>query len=283
MAFFDAGDYIENDLFESLLPYMEKNIHFIDFPYFVQTNYDCRYPVINKCEKNKVFSKDYIDKEILPIYLNIRENMNNLALNFVWRIIYLKKIIDDNNILFDESVRKWEDREFIIEYLDYCNSLVFTDKPMYTYICEDTQDHLATKYYSTLLTECIDKISKREILFKESYNFNGNYYISYIINVFIDRLIEMSNNESQKSLYNHLDNFVNDDFVISIFLRYRGDDKRIKKTKKYVLQKDIKSLLVQIEKINAMKNKKSLKSILILFYQKYKNKLYNIKNKFTKI
>lgn len=271
LSFIDAGDYVDLSMYEKLLPFVEKDIDLIEFPYYVRSN-EKNIPVINNCVKKKVLQKSFIEDEFLPCLLNLKDNVNNIALNFAVRILYKKSILKNNNILFNEKVRKWEDRDFIILYSNCCNSLVFFDSPLYYYICDDSQEHLSMKYYSSLLEECIISCKNREKRFKDKYSFSSVYYLTHILNVFISRFFELIDHEEKFTVKEYIRKFIEDDFVKSIFDRSEKNinDKRLLN---YVSSyKKIDDFYLCLLKDKKSINKNNLKYKILQFTSRVKHK-----------
>lgn len=272
LSFIDAGDYVDLSMYEKLLPFVEKDIDLIEFPYYVRSN-EKNNPVINNCVKKIVLQKSFIEDEFLPCLLNLKDNVNNIELNFAFRILYKKSILENNNLLFNEKVRKWEDRDFVILYSSFCNSLLFFDSPLYYYICDDSQDHLSMKYYSSLLEECIISCKNREKRFKDKYSFTSVYYLTHILNVFIGRFLELIDHEEESTVKEYIRKFFEDDFVKSIFDRAENvvEDKRLLK---YIDSYDnIEDFYLCLLKDKKHINKVNLKDRIIQFASKVKHKL----------
>ena len=53
---------------------------------------------------------------------------------FAWNKIYVKRIIDDHNLRFDENRKFAEDVPFVIEYSKYLDSFVLIDRQLYFYL-----------------------------------------------------------------------------------------------------------------------------------------------------
>jgi hypothetical protein len=231
---------------------------------------------MNTYEKNHIFDKSFINNKMLPFFLNLENNINNLVLAFLWRLLFKKSIIDKNNLAFNGAVRKWEDREFVLNYLNCCNTVVFTDIPLYTYICDDSQEHLATKYYPSLLRECVNKLKKRENTFSDKFSFLSKYYLSYSLNVFIERFYELSDYENENTVKNYIANFFENKFVQSIFTRYTelyNDDKRLSQYSCYVINNDMKSFYDFLVKDKRSRNKIKMKDKILQFAIKCKHKI----------
>ena len=91
------------------------------------------------------YEKDIILTQIIPSMIGISyqklyqwfEGLNlqkNQEFPSVWRAIYSKKIIDDNNLLFTENIKMGEDLLFNWEYLAYAPDIYVCDTKYYHYV-----------------------------------------------------------------------------------------------------------------------------------------------------
>lgn len=198
ISFIDAGDYVELNLYESLLPYVDEGIDLIDFPFYTE-NSNGRFPSVNKVEKNKVFGRDFIEQEMLPCMLNVEDNpvVNDPPICFVWKYLFKKSIIDKNNILFDERRRKWEDKGFVLKFADSSDTIVFYDKPLYTYLCIDSGEHLSSSYFRNLVFLIIEQREEYINKYGKRYQFETDYYMKNSLSTIVARVEEIVANETE--------------------------------------------------------------------------------------
>ena len=111
--------------------------------------------------------------------------------------MFKKSIIERNGILFDERRRKWEDKGFIVKYIDCCDSIVFYDKPLYSYVCLGTGDHLSASYFRELVFLIIEQREEYIKKYGERYSFDTDYYINNSISTIVARIEDIVVHEEE--------------------------------------------------------------------------------------
>ena len=290
VSFIDAGDYVELNLYESLLPYINENIDLIDFPFYTE-NRNGRFPSINKVEKNKVFGRDFIEQEMLPCMLNVEDNpiINNPPICFVWKYLFKKTIIDENGIQFDERRRKWEDKGFIVKYVDCCDTIIFYDKPLYTYSCLGVGDHLSSSYFRELALLIIEQREEYINKYGKRYQFETDYYMNNSLSTIMARVKEIVANETEKDAKELINEIYSKAFVQKVaqwsfkddngLLLYQNKIKNNDVDGTYLLMKEQieqkKNSVAQDKKAGLFKRaKQKVKRILHHLYNKMKSKNY---------
>lgn len=275
ISFVDAGDFVESNLYESLIEYL--GLDAIYFSYYVTNNLSEKFEVHNKIRENKKFDRKYIIDEILPCLLNLKENDNNYVLNFSVMILYKKSIINDYNLKYDENVKKWEDREFIMQYISKCNDGIFIDKCLYNYVCSTDESHLSLVYYPNLVFETIDHIKERKNFFSDLYSFNSPYYYNHLAKTFLNLCIDIINNEDKSNAINIIEQVRKDTAVCEIFRNWQVEDITLHEVKCSFLNSDIFELYDELNKykiyMEKVKNKKTMKQRIKALLSKIKHKL----------
>lgn len=93
------------------------------------------YNDVNSRQEKKVYSEnsvDLLDSNAVP-YLQDKWLFNTL-----WNKIFLKKIIDDNFIRFEESFSMGEDLDFVLQYVKHVNGYKVINEPLYTYFVRNS-------------------------------------------------------------------------------------------------------------------------------------------------
>ena len=132
--------------------------------------------------------------------VNISNDTNKFIFPFVWNKLFKASIIKDNNIRFNEELRQWEDRPFLVQFLHKINSVIFYDKCFYNYT---SRDHisLSGKYNQNEFKTILYTFNLYEELFGDIYDFNQEYAIKYKIKTIsntINKIIH-SNEENKKN------------------------------------------------------------------------------------
>lgn len=155
ILFIDSDDYVENNyintFMECLLKYPKS---FIVCGYI---NDDMKY---NQTKTNIVLSENQF--EIGDIKDLLVKLFNHNLLQQLWNKVFIKEIIDRNNIAFDETINVGEDFKFILDYLKYSNELcklVMINKPLYHYM-RDQSDSLMYNINYVHYSVAIENIEK---------------------------------------------------------------------------------------------------------------------------
>ena len=120
IGFVDSDDYIEKEMYESLIDVLNKNKN-LDYIYC--DIYDAEKINNHSREDYKIISKIEKIEAIFPFNASI------------WNGIFSRKIINENNIRFDENYFFAEDLIFLIQYLDKSsNKIIHFEKKLYHYV-----------------------------------------------------------------------------------------------------------------------------------------------------
>ena len=130
---------------------------------------------------------------VIPSLVNIREDKEYFIYPFVWNRLFKLSIIMKNNIRFNESLRQWEDRPFLVEYLSKCNSIIFSDKAFYNYINRNRTDSLSKKYNPNEFQTILWTFNLYMKCFGDIYDFYKEYPINYKINSINNTIFKIVN------------------------------------------------------------------------------------------
>lgn len=198
ISFVDADDFLEVETYEKIHNViLEKNPDCIDFGWkYINDWGEVTY---NLCglEKEKILDRRIIEKDILPPLLNLEEKGKNFVYDFVTSKIFRTSIIQNENVYFDEMRRTWEDRIFIVEYLQYCNSYYSVDEYFYNYV--SVPNSLSRQYDLQYFDIILQNYKKYREWFGERYDFHTQYAYDYwcksIENMIFRSLKEKNNKE----------------------------------------------------------------------------------------
>lgn len=133
--FVDSDDWIDNDYYSSFIKAVDKYPNSMIICGYV--NHDEKF---NNRTDNVIWNEDKTEN----LY-NIKEQLKNIydktLLQQLWNKVFVTKIIQNNNIRFDESISIGEDLRFILEYIKVSkiNDVVFINKPMYHYMRDQNE------------------------------------------------------------------------------------------------------------------------------------------------
>lgn len=261
VSFIDAGDYIKPHLYSDLESYFGMDM--INFSFYVSNCDKKENEVYTSFEQIKKFDKLFVTDTILPCLLNLKDNEYNMSLNYSVLNLYKKSIIDNFSLKYDETLKKWEDRKFIIAYIDQCDNGVLVNKCYYVYDCNPNNVHLSSLYYPEIVSETVKNISEREMHFKNRYDFNTDYYNNYIANVFLNLFVEVATQETNDVAYEFISENLDTSLLIRIFSKYSPLDNRSKRIKSLINDRKVYNLIDELKKYNSSKNKVSVKNKII--------------------
>lgn len=151
IIFVDADDYLEETAITVMLDCMKKNncdISCFGFKYVKSFNrIDIRRLIDNNFQ-----IKSYDD------LTNLLENIPNAP----WGKVFLRNVIINNNIFFDESVPYAEDTIFFIKYLSYIDKITISSEVVYNYVFLDRNNQASKKYYDKLLDYYVKVMQEKE-------------------------------------------------------------------------------------------------------------------------
>lgn len=202
ILFADADDYYENNLFQEIIPLLEKDDYdIICFNFYNTINDNDKIEEFKNtdCYSKKLFYEEGIDK-----YLNGKFSIS--LKRFPCNKIYKRQLIIDNNMSFPIKQRLAEDMIFNMEYTNKCRNLYYINKPLYNYCYQPNS--ITRKYFNNLNCEILLQIDnirklleKYNILGKEHYI--GIFYISNMTLLFSNERIDSNYLERKNKIYDY--------------------------------------------------------------------------------
>lgn len=211
IMFLDADDRIDIDAFTKF--------------FYAAIHEDAQYSFTGYIEKNfKTKKRGNVDSSGEGLYdLNNFMNVffDNLKLNLISypiNKIYLKPIIDEYDLKFDESVHFAEDLLFNLDYLQYVNTVYVSNVNYYTYQKYSNDDSLSSKFkmtfwesrklvYRRLVKFCSRQESRRYEVDVNTYAANATLYT-------ITQIVE-SDSSLQMKLKN-IKKIISDEFLKNV-------------------------------------------------------------------
>lgn len=179
IAFVDADDYIESDMYSKLLMKMNNTNAEIAFcGYFCHT--------IRRTTKTVMFestmAQEQIINEFIPKFISsmsINGNEQRMYGGAVWRCLFKASMIKNNKINFNPKLKIAEDLIFLLNALSRSNIVCFVNLPLYNYVRNES---IATtqKYISGFEQQIDYYYSEIDKIF---YNYNYNYNYERLINL----------------------------------------------------------------------------------------------------
>lgn len=120
--------------------------------------------------------RTFIRKSILPEHINITPQTELFLQPFVWNKCFRRSLICDNKIVFDESLRTWEDNIFLVQCLDKAENIVFLPQKLYQANAGAYQvDHLSSHYAPEMVWNYIASYEYYHAQFSNEYDYNNPY------------------------------------------------------------------------------------------------------------
>lgn len=141
--------------------------------------------------KSRLVEKDEIRDRILPTHINLLPQNTDFLQNYVWNKCYRATFLSNNNILFDEKRKTWEDGIFVVNCLDKAEKVLLTSDIIYNAHCEKEVDHLSDKVFDTQLKQYLLDESEFQQRFGGEFNFNNQHYCRSNFNVVLMLLEKM--------------------------------------------------------------------------------------------
>ena len=197
LIFIDGDDYIEPSVFNDFINKYRKQLDANDSTTiwygFVREDWNGKHG-INPAVSNGYYEKDIILTQIIPSMIGISyqklyqwfEGLNlqkNQEFPSVWRAIYSKKIIDDNNLLFTENIKMGEDLLFNWEYLAYAPDIYVCDTKYYHYVWRkgSLSQNSAEHFYTSRKALAINRERLNSRLSEIVRDFSDDYQGSLVL------------------------------------------------------------------------------------------------------
>ena len=180
IAFSDSDDYMEVDWLQ----------HFMDA---IDANPECDIAIEgllvdynDKINHVPVKAEKYEGDKIIEAY----QSLKSLHIEgFLFNKIYNRKIIEENNIRFEYTLK--EDLLFNLKYLYYTTSLITISSSCYHYIQHGSQSLIHRRYTANYMKDLITSLYDASIRLSERYPRNGfrkkiieEYMLSYSVLLF---------------------------------------------------------------------------------------------------
>lgn len=275
ISFVDADDFLEVETYEKIHNViLEKKPDCIDFGWkYINDWEDVAY---NLCglEKEIILDRKIIEKDILPPLLNLEEKGKKFVYDFVTNKIFRLSIIQNENVYFNEMRKTWEDRSFLVEYLQYCNSYYSTDEYFYNYV--SIPNSLSRQYDLQYFDIILQNYKKYYDWFGEMYDFHTQYVYNYwcksIENMIVRSLKEENNKEV---IRRNIHRVLNEQQVIDWYKNRKPENKMEKVTSKLVEDGNIEKVVNIYETIVNRQIKQEKRKVI-------KTKIYSLRKVFKK-
>lgn len=179
ITFLDSDDYLENELYMDCLKWVERcDIDLVEFGFkFVDTSGRIMRKSCHNIPKETFLDKEYLKKHIIPQLIHVEKQNENFIGAWITNKLFRAKIIQDNNIWFNEEIFLWEDGIFTIEFMNYVTGMVAMEKSYYNY--RDTPGSLSAVYDKNIFKYAAAIYEKYRELYGKEYDFESEWAIEY--------------------------------------------------------------------------------------------------------
>ena len=240
ITFFDSDDYVENTYIEDTIEVMKKyNVELVNVGFFSEVE-----------SENTSVQEFYMDSKLYSNKEEIKEDFvalwDNAMLYNIWNKIYVKDIIDKNNIRFSGKSHG-EDVEFNMDYLLCTSSLYNIGKCYYHYIRE-RQGAATNKYVENFYDFRLQEYYDFDEFF-EKYGIKKEQYIEFLSRRYLERTLGCVENI----------------FVKNCKLKFKDKNKLVKKiVNNEVTVKALKVAKPRSLKVKCMLIPYKIKSVIIV-------------------
>ena len=186
-------------------------------------------------EDGFIIERPVIRDTYLPTHINIYVQDKHFLKNYIWNKAYKTSFLKNNEILFDETRRIWEDGIFVINCLDKANKVLIYPEAIYNAYCDQKVDHLSSKFYVDQILQYINDERDYRHRFDNEMDFSTDHYIKSnfnIISSMLERMIQSFGNEAKP----FIDKTIQIDIVKYWAGKYKPEHKTGAQLKQYILE-----------------------------------------------
>lgn len=198
LAFVDSDDRIDSDMYEVMYDMAAtSSLDFVhcDFKTVFTNGRTTRSS--NSHPKNVLLDRDYLLDAVVPSLVGIVDAPQRFIGSSSCTNIFRTQLLREQNLRFDESRMKFEDRLFVVEFLSRATSGAFVDEPYYTYV--KRQGSLSTRHHLQEGQAVIENQIRYRELFGDVYDFDSPTAINYRTGAIIDVVWSIITGEPQEA------------------------------------------------------------------------------------
>lgn len=217
--------------------------------------------------QNVIEGKSYINDIILPEQLGIVPKTEKDIFPFSCNKVYKNRVIQKYNLRFNEKYRVWEDKDFVLLFLNYAETISFTEEPLYHYLSQN-ETSLSRTYSPELLFQVPEMFLARKAIFSDRYDFEG----AYISTSFLKTLVSISKSVLKKE--GHSNELIQHAFSNTAVIEWAKNSSVDSEIEKEFIKKIIEGDMESIEDYIAILYEQPKES---LFKARIKNVLHRMK------
>ncbi len=199
IVFLDSDNTLMSDTLERLSKTINAN-NDVDFiVYGFKTSSSSEWIPTERSDE-LVIERKSIREEYLPTHFNIYTQDRHFLTNFVWNKAIRTAFLTENNILFDESRRIWEDGKFVINCLDKAYKIAILPEAIYNAYHNQSTDHLSSRLFVDQVLQYINDEREYKNRFGAEMDFSTDHYIASnfnVINAMFERMVQTFGNDAR--------------------------------------------------------------------------------------
>lgn len=259
------------ELYNCLKQYGKEKPDFIDCGMNIINLYsNTKNTIMHSHAKNIKYDRRYLINEVIPSMVNIVNNEDKFIFPFVCNKIFKASIIHENNIMFNEKLKQWEDRPFLVTFLHKANSAVFYDKYFYNYINRNSLS-LSKKYNENEFETILYTFNLYKNLFGDLYDFSAEHVIKYKIKAMSNTIKKIIYSREEKNKKNKIITILSNEDVLDWYnniINIGLFDRMIR----YCIRKKDFKISIYIYKIKFSK--------VVIIMERYLKKIFNFMKKY---
>lgn len=213
ILFLDADDFLDESYIKEINEILKKykNVELINFGFYS----DVEDMEFNNLSRDEITYKEKYYKDQKALKKDFVELWDNTMLYNIWNKVYVKKIIDENNIKFPKT--NWgEDIEFNRLYLKAINNMYNSKKCFYHYVRE--RNGAATKVYKPNIFETRKNEFNEFNNYFDSWEIKKDKYYEFSCRRYIERVLGCIENVycsdmNFKERYSEIKKIITDDIT----------------------------------------------------------------------
>jgi glycosyltransferase involved in cell wall biosynthesis len=215
VQFVDADDYLEQDMTEKLIKFMDNSTQLVMGAFNIVYIKDGKTDkVTNDCDKLSGMKSSYKKSEFLNVF---GEFFLLDYINVLWNKLYSIDVIKKNNIRFIDDLFMGEDLLFNLDYIKACDGIKFINQPLYNYlqINENSLTRKSKKDFFEIQKMIFKKVrefmKENDCYSDKNKGFVEKLYTDLIINSFDNIILDSKLNRESQKIY--MSSIVQDDSV----------------------------------------------------------------------
>ncbi|MEG0570777.1 MAG: glycosyltransferase family A protein [Oscillospiraceae bacterium] len=254
IMFCDADDFVESDA----LSYLSSE--FLENDLLIYGLFDEYYDINHQLITSKEWSnrrKEYTSS--MSFLEDFHVLVDNNLLYSQCTKMYRKKIIDENGILFDESLTMGEDVSFNLAYFPFVNRATIVPKLIYHYVHELNSQSISTPYFPGYFQNVTDVYYKKCEMLKRMQAFTkenqlsiDNFFVGRISSALQNELLNTKNNTKALKL-SAIREIITSEIAVHVLQTSKSTRRFYVILEKYIREKNAKAILRLFNLLKFMK------------------------------